>query len=28
MLVHPRKAWDQVMQAWGSAVDCDIVDAF
>jgi len=28
MSVHPRKAWDQVMQAWGSVVDCDIVEAF
>jgi len=28
MLVHPREAWDQVMQAWGSVVDCDIVEAF
>ena len=28
MLVHPKEAWDQVMQAWGSVVDCDIVKAF
>jgi len=28
MLVHPREACDQVMQSWGSIVDCDIVDAF
>jgi len=28
MLVHPREEWDQVMQAWGSIVDCDIVEAF
>jgi len=25
MLIHPRETWDQVMQAWGSVVDCDIV---
>jgi len=23
MIVHPREAWDQVMEAWGSIVDCD-----
>ncbi|XP_068498050.1 uncharacterized protein [Phaseolus vulgaris] len=28
MLVHPREAWDQVMEVWGSVVDCDIVEAF
>jgi len=28
MLVHPKEAWDQIMQVWGSVVDCDIVDAF
>jgi len=25
MLVHPKETWDQVMKAWGSVVDCDIV---
>ncbi|XP_068466587.1 uncharacterized protein [Phaseolus vulgaris] len=28
MLVHPREAWDQVMDVRGSVVDCDIVEAF
>ena len=28
MLVHPREAWDQVMQVWGSVMDCDIVETF
>ncbi|XP_068504274.1 uncharacterized protein [Phaseolus vulgaris] len=28
MLVHPREAWDQVMEVWGSVVDCDIVEVF
>jgi len=28
MLVHPRETWDQVMEVWGSVVDCDIVEAF
>ncbi|XP_068466406.1 uncharacterized protein [Phaseolus vulgaris] len=28
MLVHPREAWDQVMEVWGSIVDCGIVEAF
>ncbi|XP_068504242.1 uncharacterized protein [Phaseolus vulgaris] len=28
MFVHPREAWDQVMEVWGSVVDCDIVEAF
>ena len=25
MIVHPREAWDQVMKAWESIVDCDDV---
>jgi len=28
MLVHLRETWYQVMQAWRSVVDCDIVEAF
>jgi len=28
MSVHPRKAQNQVMQAWGSIVDCNIVEVF
>jgi len=28
MLVHPREAWDQVMEVWGFIVGCDIVEAF
>jgi len=23
MIVHPREAWDQVMEAWRSVVDCN-----
>jgi len=23
MIVHLKEAWDQVMEAWGSIVDCD-----
>jgi len=28
MLVRPREAWNQVMEAWGAVVDCDHVEEF
>jgi len=28
MLVHPREAWDVVMKAWATIVDCSDCEAF
>ncbi|XP_068503635.1 protein FAR1-RELATED SEQUENCE 5-like, partial [Phaseolus vulgaris] len=27
MIVHPKKAWDQVMESWGAIVDCENVES-
>jgi len=28
MTVHPKEAWDQVMESWGAIVDCENVESY
>jgi len=28
MIIHSKDAWNQMMEAWGSVVDCDDVEQF
>ena len=28
MIVHPKEAWDQVMESWGAIVDCRNVQSY
>ncbi|XP_068466719.1 uncharacterized protein [Phaseolus vulgaris] len=28
MIVHPKEAWDQVMESWGAIVDCENVESY